>query len=105
MGDLPSLNPPTDAEVLRTLPQIRMVLLRLQVRWTRGLESEAAFWRSKLSFDAEENNSLERLQNWVQTGEVTWYYDDPCTWLTDVLERGASSGVPRRAPRFLNAGS
>ena len=29
---------------------------------------EAAFWRTKLSLDKEENNSLERLHKWLATG-------------------------------------
>ena len=36
-----------------------------QVRWIRGLEMEADFWRGKLSLNPEENVSLERVSDWV----------------------------------------
>jgi len=34
-----------------------------QVRWIRGLEMEADFWRGKLSLNPEENVSLERVSD------------------------------------------
>lgn len=104
-----SLDAPGD---LAQLAPERLTLLKLQVRWTRGLESEASFWRNKLSLDPEENISMERLLRWLEDGEVTWYYDDPCAWVEDALRRGAQpeskpAGVNsgRRPPRILNAGS
>lgn len=109
---VPPLDEPSDVSALGALPIHRLILLRLQVRWIRGLESEARFWRKKLSFDPEENNSLERLRKWLQNGEVIWYYDDLCMWVEDTLRRSkeytvVSNGkdMARGPPRILNVGS
>lgn len=117
LEELASLDPPADVASFGALPPTRLSLMRMKVRWTRGLEGEADFWRGKLSFDPEENNSLERLRNWLATGEVTWWHDDLCSYLSDALARGAADGGRASAsalvpggkvpsiPRFLNAGS
>eukprot|EP00928_Gymnodinium_smaydae_P038964 TRINITY_DN26740_c0_g1_i1.p1 TRINITY_DN26740_c0_g1~~TRINITY_DN26740_c0_g1_i1.p1 ORF type:complete len:706 (+),score=112.88 TRINITY_DN26740_c0_g1_i1:36-2120(+) len=97
----PSLDPPKDGSALGGLSSTRLTLLRLQMRWTRGLESEASFWRKKLSFDEEENNSLERLVGWLEDGRVVWYYDNVCEWVADARARETT----RRPPRVLNVGS
>lgn len=61
-----------------------------QVRWIRGLEMEADFWRGKLSLNPEENVSLERLKKWLSTGEVPWTLpgDDLCHYLKDARRTG-----------------
>ena len=61
-----------------------------QVRWIRGLEMEAEFWRGKLSLNPEENVSLERLKRWLSTGEVPWTLpgDDLCHYLKDARRTG-----------------
>lgn len=61
-----------------------------QVRWIRGLEMEADFWRGKLSLNPEENVSLERLKRWLSTGEVPWTLpgDDLCHYLKDARRTG-----------------
>ncbi len=62
-----------------------------QVRWIRGLEMEADFWRGKLSLNPEENVSLERLKRWLSTGEVPWTLpgDDLCHYLKDARRTGS----------------
>eukprot|EP00913_Durusdinium_trenchii_P011210 g10528.t1 len=95
---------------------VRLTLLRLQVRWIRGLEMEAEFWRGKLSLKEEENVSLERLKRWLATGawfqgvalgyggrEVPWTLpgDDLCQYLAEARERHGGLGLPR----ILNTGS
>jgi len=104
---LPSLDPPTDGPSAgEVIAPVRHVLLRMQVRWTRGLESEADFWRHKLSLDPTENSSLERLHRWLATGEVTWFLDDICIFVSDALaRRGLGRGIGHAPPRILNAGS
>jgi len=104
----PSLALSPDAEAaLGAMPATRLVLLRLQVRWTRGLEMEADFWKQKLSPDPAVNDRLERLSLWLEDGEVTWYLpgDDPCAFLRDARGRmsKAVQGLP--GPRILNVGS
>eukprot|EP00435_Cladocopium_sp_Y103_P008120 s2749_g2.t1 len=95
-----SLEPPSSKAPISA---VRLTLLRLQVRWIRGLEMEADFWRGKLSLNPEENVSLERLKRWLATGEVPWTLpgDDLCHYLQDARSRG---GV-RNVPRILNTGS
>eukprot|EP00411_Alexandrium_monilatum_P099076 CAMPEP_0175800250 /NCGR_PEP_ID=MMETSP0097-20121207/86916_1 /TAXON_ID=311494 /ORGANISM="Alexandrium monilatum, Strain CCMP3105" /LENGTH=253 /DNA_ID=CAMNT_0017111525 /DNA_START=102 /DNA_END=859 /DNA_ORIENTATION=- len=87
---VPSLDPAVaGAAALAGLPPLRRALLRLRVRWVRGLEMEAEFWRKKLSTDPSENSSLERLRLWLETGEVTWFLegDDLCAFLEQALHR------------------
>lgn len=105
-----SLDPPEDGEhLLNSMEPIRRTLLRLQVRWTRGLEMEAAFWRKKLSLDPSENVSLERLKRWLVTGQVNWFLDgdDICGFLVQGwrLTAGKLNGRSSGIPRILNAGS
>eukprot|EP00435_Cladocopium_sp_Y103_P011194 s2749_g2.t3 len=59
-----SLEPPSSKAPISA---VRLTLLRLQVRWIRGLEMEADFWRGKLSLNPEENVSLERNSEWFET--------------------------------------
>jgi len=113
----PSMLPPTDeaAATLGRIPVWRLTLQRLQVRWTRGLEMEAEFWRKKLSPDPQENDRFERLETWMDSGEVTWFLDgdDPCKWLTSsrdaqTVDKGANRNKRRKTappPRVLNVGS
>lgn len=99
-GEELSLEPPSSKVPISA---VRLTLLRLQVRWIRGLEMEADFWRGKLSLNPEENVSLERLKRWLATGEVPWTLpgDDLCYYLQDARSRGAVANVPR----ILNTGS
>eukprot|EP00438_Fugacium_kawagutii_P019082 Skav234710 [mRNA] locus=scaffold634:35914:47001:+ [translate_table: standard] len=86
--ELPSWTVPISAE--------RLTLLRLQVRWIRGLEMEAEFWKGKLSLNPEENVSLERLKRWLATGEVPWTLpgDDLCHYLKETRRNaGVDQGL------------
>ena len=70
-------------EATNSLPPsspVRLTLLRLQVgshqtasevevRWIRGLEMEAAFWRTKLSFTEENASRLSRPLKILASGE------------------------------------
>lgn len=103
----PNLDPPKGVETLGALPAVRRMLLTMQVRWTRGLEMEASFWRDKLSLDPEENVSLERLKQWLATGAVPWTLpgDDLCGYVADGRKRRGNSYTGGKIPRVLNAGS
>eukprot|EP00434_Breviolum_minutum_P001127 symbB.v1.2.000985.t1/scaffold43.1/size391093/14 len=98
-GATVDLEPPSS---VMPISAVRLTLLRLQVRWIRGLEMEAEFWRGKLSLNPEENVSLERLKRWLSTGEVPWTLpgDDLCHYLKDARRTGV-----RSIPRILNTGS
>jgi len=98
-GATMDLEPPSS---VMPISAVRLTLLRLQVRWIRGLEMEADFWRGKLSLNPEENVSLERLKKWLSTGEVPWTLpgDDLCHYLKDARRTGV-----RSIPRILNTGS
>eukprot|EP00403_Amphidinium_massartii_P007955 CAMPEP_0178372322 /NCGR_PEP_ID=MMETSP0689_2-20121128/1291_1 /TAXON_ID=160604 /ORGANISM="Amphidinium massartii, Strain CS-259" /LENGTH=623 /DNA_ID=CAMNT_0019992237 /DNA_START=174 /DNA_END=2045 /DNA_ORIENTATION=+ len=81
--------------------KVSAYLTRLRVRWSRGLESEASFWRKKLSQSEEINNSLERLKTWLANGSVSWSLpgDEICSY---ALANRTAKAPP---PRIANVGS
>lgn len=102
----PSLDPPAAESLpwLGMLPAAQLTLLRLQIRWTRGMEMEAKFWKTKLSPNASINDRLERLRTWMAGGSVTWFLDgdEPCPWIADARKASVGHKSP---PRVLNVGS
>jgi hypothetical protein len=51
--------------------------LRFEVRWVRGLVSEAGFWHSRMNQTdlVKHPTELRRLLHYLKTGNIRWYHD------------------------------